>query len=197
MRQTTLCCWCLFICVSGDGLADTPGEKLKRLCGPACVTFCARWLGTDAETVAVAQLAEAAAAGTSLRGLEEAAATLGLEAKSYILKLRHLRSVGASTPGIARVDGDHFVVVWMPEREEDTVMVVDPPHTVEKVSLAAFGQRWNGAILVVSRPGEQPRWPLVSAPWVVACCAVLVVGLAAVRRHLPFSRRGRGGEPLP
>ena len=189
MRQT-FCCWSLLtlICLPGYGQAVTPGQKLKRLCGPACVAFCARWLGIGADPMAVAKLAKTTDEGASLRGLETAVTALGLEGKSYDLSLKQLRNVGPATPGIAHVGGDHFVIVWMPTREGDTVMVVDPPRTVEKVSLAAFAQRWTGAILIVSRPGQQPRWPLLPGPWVVACCAALgAAGLTVAWRH---RRRG-------
>ena len=181
MRQTL--CWCLLVCASAHSLAVTPEQKLERLCGPACVAFCARWLGVDADTMAVAELAKTTAKGVSLRGLETAVTVLGLEGRSHGLRLRQLRNVGPTTPGIALVEGDRPVVVWMPNREDDSVVVVDPPQTVEKVSLAAFGQRWSGAILIVSRPGEQPHWPLASGPWAAACCAVLGVGLTVAWRR--------------
>ena len=189
VKQTFCCRRCLLlICISTASFAMAPEQELKRLCGPACVAFCARWLGVEAETMDVAKLAETTDKGTSLRGLETAVTALGLEGKSYDLSLKQLRNVGPATPGIAHVGGDHFVIVWMPTREGDTVMVVDPPRTVEKVSLAAFAQRWTGAILIVSRPGQQPRWPLLPGPWVVACCAALgAAGLTVAWRH---RRRG-------
>ena len=187
LLSVTVCCWALVVGSSTDGLAATPEQKIKRLCGPACVVFCARWLGVQTDTVAVAELAKTTDEGTSLGGLAEAVTALGLEGRNYSLGLRHLRYVSTRTPGIAHVDGDHFVVAWMPSRKEDAVMVVDPPNTVEKMSLATFAQRWTGAILIVSRPGQQPRWPLVSGPCAAVCCAVLGVGLMATWRW-----KGRG-----
>ncbi|MCK4376580.1 MAG: hypothetical protein KAX19_14690, partial [Candidatus Brocadiae bacterium] len=67
-------------------------EKLDNLCGPLCLTFCARWLGVEADVGRVAQMAGLdPISGTSFAGLARAAARLGLEARCYRLRLRDLR----------------------------------------------------------------------------------------------------------
>ena len=81
LANVTACCWVLAVGSSTDALAASPEQKLKRLCGPACVVFCARWLGVQTDTMAGAELAEATDEGTSLGGLAEAATALGLEAE--------------------------------------------------------------------------------------------------------------------
>lgn len=97
----------------------------------------------------------------------------------YSLDLEDLLSINPATPAIAHVDGNHFVVVWTDHEGELTV--VDPPAEPYTQALTQFGRRWNGAAVVVSRPGEQPHWglPYVGLSFVAAGAVLL---LAAVVR---------------
>ncbi len=96
-----------------------------------------------------------------LAGLMEAVAEVGLEGRCYRLRLRDLRRLSPATPGIAHVGGDHFVVVWVDN--DGSVTVIGPPQSIRRMTPREFGRHWNGAILVVSRPGAQP-WRRTS-PW--------------------------------
>jgi ABC-type bacteriocin/lantibiotic exporter with double-glycine peptidase domain len=130
-----------------------------RLCGPLCMAFCAEWLGVEANVQHLAKLVGAARGeGSSLAALQRAGEELGLEARPYAMRLGHLKRLTGRTPGIAHVDGNHFVVAWW---DRGRVLVADPPRGIERVTPTDFGRRWNGAILVVSRPGETPSW----RPW--------------------------------
>jgi predicted double-glycine peptidase len=148
----------------------TQRERLENLCGPLCLTFCAKWLGVEAQLDQVALAAGTdRPTGTSFAGLVKAAAALGLEARPYKLRLDDLRAVTSATPGIAHVDGDHFVVVWM--AGPDQVATIQPPLGSRSMRLSSFGRHWDGALLVVSRRHEQPefgwarpyRWGAVAA----------------------------------
>jgi ABC-type bacteriocin/lantibiotic exporter with double-glycine peptidase domain len=164
-------------------------RDVQRLCGPLCLTFCARWLGVVADLDQVARDAGSdPTAGTSLAGLLKASGKLGLEGRAYRLRLGDLSRVTSKTPGIAHMDGSHFVVVWMDE--PDQVTVVQPPVGVRRMSLSAFGRRWNGAILVVSRPGEQPRWSAARAWWAVGVGVLLLLVLGGMAAARAGGRRG-------
>lgn len=156
------------------GLYTTGHQTMDYLCGPLCLTFCARWLGDDAQVEAMARLAGTdRLKGTSLAGLARAGRALGLEARHYRLRLSHLKRVTSRTPAIAHVDRNHFVVVWTDASGQ--VTVVQPPGRSDRMSLGEFGRRWNGALLVLSRPGGQPAWSVVPDTWVL--CGAVLVGL--------------------
>ncbi|MHC5034514.1 MAG: cysteine peptidase family C39 domain-containing protein [Planctomycetota bacterium] len=164
----------------------TPAEKLDQLCGPSCLAFCAQWLGTEANVRDVAELAGLSATGTSLAGLAEAAAQLGLEGRCYRLALKDLKRINSKTPGIAHLDGGHFVVAWMDG--PDAVTVIEPPRRIGQEGLQDFGRRWNGAILVVSRPGEQPKLPLFYLKWGLAAGLVGAAVVWALKRRAMAAR---------
>jgi ABC-type bacteriocin/lantibiotic exporter with double-glycine peptidase domain len=163
----------------------TPAQSAESLCGPLCLTFCAKWLGVEADLSKVALAAHTdPLEGTSFAGLKEAAAGLGLEGRCYRLGLADLRRVTASTPAIAHVDGYHFVVAWM--ETPDEVTMVQPPFAVRRTGLRSFGRRWDGALLVLSRPGGQPSfgWPLLARIALGAeAAAALGLAIALIRRR--------------
>jgi len=166
--------------------AASARQKLDKLCGPLCLTFCARWLGAEADVRQLAELAGTDETGASMAGLAKAAEALGLEARAYRLGLGDLHRLTARTPGIAHVDGNHFVVAWMDAADE--VTLVRPPRSSERTALRSFGRHWDGAILVVTRPGEQPRWP--RPLWHYGTAAVLV-GVAVATLATQSRRRRR------
>ena len=178
-------------------LVPTPGamalsreQEFENVCGPLCLAFCARWLGAESDVEGIAKLAGAdPTAGTSLAGLMQAAANLGLEGRAYRLSLSDLRRIAPLTPAIAHVDGNHFAVVWMDEA--GLVTVLQPPLGLRRMGLADFGRRWNGAVLVVSRPGEQPTWGPAHLRWALATAAVLL--LAALLLPVPKRRQAKAG----
>jgi hypothetical protein len=136
---------------AGTAAGGTPDPR----CGPECLTFCARLLGHEADEEDVVRAAGGSRRGTSLAVLEAVARRMGLEARCCAMRLGHLRRLSSATPGIAHVDGNHFVVVWAAGRR---VVVVEPEGGIEEVTFADFGHRWDGRIMVVSRPGEQAAW---------------------------------------
>ena len=172
----------------------TQKQKLENLCGPLCLTFCARCLGVQAQLDQVALTAGTdLPTGTSFAGLTRAAAALGLEARPYRLRLDGLRGVTSATPGIAHVDGDHFVVVWMAGPDE--VTTIQPPLGSQRMSLRSFGRHWDGAILIVSRPGEQPSFGLARPyRWGAVAAGAALLGLETLsllrRRRMPALARG-------
>jgi len=171
------------VTLAGGPLA--PAQSAESLCGPFCLTFCARWLGVEADLSKVALAAHTdPLEGTSFAGLKEAAAGLGLEGRCYRLRLTDLRRVTARTPAIAHVDGYHFVVAWM--ETPDEVTIVQPPFGVRRAGLRSFGRRWDGALLVLSRPGEQPSfgWPALARMALGAEAAAAFALAVAVARRL-------------
>ena len=162
----------------------TETQKLENLCGPLCLTFCAKWLGLQANLDQVALTAGTdLPTGTSFAGLMRAATDLRLEARACQLRLEHLRCATSATPAIAHVDGDHFVVVWMAGPDE--VTTIQPPLGSQRMSLRSFGRHWDGALLIVSRPHEQPAFGFVG-PYrygaVAAGAAMLVLGTVLLAR---------------
>lgn len=134
----------------------------------------------------------------SLLDLKRSAENLGIIARCDRLTLSELGQMDERTPGVAHVDGNHFVAVWA---DGGGVVVVDPPGPPQRMSRREFGRRWDGYILVISRPGEQPRFPW-RFDWrrrvvggVASLLAMLV--LCKIRRHHAYrksrERKGAGG----
>ena len=134
----------------GQRLTESRGRETT--CGPLCLTFCAVWLGTQATVREVEKSSGMDEKGVSLWGLGQAARRVVLERRTYTLSLADLHRVTPSTPAIAHVDRNHFVVVWM--MRPDEVTVIEPHFTLSHTSLRKFGRRWDGNILVISRPGQ-------------------------------------------
>lgn len=148
----------LIAAVLGPAENDTARVMQDRyLCGPRCLVFCARWLGYDADVPRAVALADTdRRRGTTLNGLVLAAREFGLEARPWRLGLKHVGRITARCPGIAHVDGDHFVVVWTDGRGD--LHWIEPPTLDRIVTREDFGRRWSGAIVILSRHGQQPRW---------------------------------------
>jgi hypothetical protein len=138
------------------GASNGHEEGTDRLCGPICLAFCAQWLGVQADIGHLAEETGASASGTSLGALADAAKARGLEARCLRLSLDDLRRVSSRTPAIAHVDRDHFVVAWTANDRD--VVVVEPNMSSSRIPLKNFGRRWDGNILLLSRPGEQPTF---------------------------------------
>jgi len=180
-RSRTLCIYLLVLPVLAAGYvggrqAPVPAQCPDNLCGPVCLTFCARWLGISAITVdQVVALTRGDRTATSLAALERAAVELQLEAECYKPGLEEFGRVTSATPGIAHVDGSHFVVAWT--TAEGDVRVVEPLGRSYQIELREFGRRWNGVVLVISPPGQQPAWPLPAGVWVLVGTAFGMLGL--------------------
>jgi ABC-type bacteriocin/lantibiotic exporter with double-glycine peptidase domain len=165
----------------------TVEERSRTLCGPLCLAFCAEWLGAPADVTDVARRAGTDGDGTTLAGLARAADQMGLEARSCRLRAEHLGRLSSRTPAILHVDGDHYVVVWA---SGTGLTVVEPPRAFGLESLADVCARWDGAALVVSRPGEQP-FGLLEPGAVVAVIPGALLGLV----FLLVTRRSDSREP--
>ena len=187
---TILCALGLSFRPAAAQASVTVEKKLDNLCGPFSLVFCARWLGQAADWGHVLDSCDVTLdTGTSFGSLAAAAGHLGLEGRCYQLELDDLRSVSPMTPAVAHVDGNHFVVVWMQDKHRDEVTVLDPPFRISHMILRDFGRRWDGALLVVSRPGEQPhfaprfRWERgIAAGATLAALALLGQAVVARRR---------------
>ena len=172
---------------SGTEPLEEGVNSARSLCGPRCLAFCANWLGrADCDVESVAELSECDQTGTSLAALARAAWRLGLAARPYRLELDDLLGVTSASPGIAHLKEEHFVVVWA--KCDGRIIVVDPPHDPVAMSLKDFGRRWDGAILIVSQPGGQPRWPSRYA-WLGTALLALSAGSLA---YVVASRRRKG-----
>jgi ABC-type bacteriocin/lantibiotic exporter with double-glycine peptidase domain len=182
---------CLFLLAAaayGDSPPQEEPQKENVLCGPRSLAYCLHLLGSDVSVSRVADLASERGnptEGISLAALAKAATQLGYEGRCYRLRVEDLRRVTARTPGIAHVGGNHFVVVWM-DGEADRVTVIDPPCDTYDTTLLKFARNWDGVIMIVSRPGEQPIWTAKGTWPAYAACIALGISIVCV---LPYARK--------
>jgi tetratricopeptide (TPR) repeat protein len=119
-------------------------------CGPAALAIVCAELGVPADTEELAELAGTDATGTSLYGLQQAAAAQGLRAAGLQVDLAYLYQV--EKPVLVWVGRNHYVVVTAvrPERVEFT----DPDRGRLQMTVADFSKIWDGYILTVGREGK-------------------------------------------
>ena len=114
-------------------------------CGAACLAMVARYWGKRFPIHALRERANVGVAGTSLKGLANAAESLGFHARPVRASLG--RMVGQTNPWIAHWEGNHFVVVYSTQADKATI--ADPAMGVKTVSSQEFASRWTGFALLL------------------------------------------------
>ena len=117
-------------------------------CGAACLAMLARYWGKRFPIHALRERANVGVSGTSLKGLANAAESLGFHARPVRASLG--RMVGQTNPWIAHWEGNHFVVVYAIQGDKATI--ADPAMGVKTVSSQEFAIRWTGYALLLDPP---------------------------------------------
>ena len=135
----------IFYCLSNEKL--DAGSANNTLCGPQSLLIICKHFGLSATLEELCDLAfYNEQSGTTLLGLYNAAHKKGLPIVPVKIELEQLCEINA--PGIAFVDGNHFLVVH--DCQGNKVTIQDPPDTPYSVSKEEFQKRWKGEALVFS-----------------------------------------------
>ena len=136
-------------------------------CGAAALATVARHHGIAVGLEQMRELAGTDRVGTNLLGLVQAAEKLGFSARAVKGPYEALPEV--PLPAVVHVKTEqglgHFIVLYRARKR--SVVVADPARGVEKLSRAAFCQRWTGYLVVlvpdrnrpVRLPGSRPVSP--------------------------------------
>jgi hypothetical protein len=127
--------------------AEVPGPPLQRKrydCGPAALAELLRLRGVEARSEDLEHLAGTTPSGTTMLGLQEAAAAMGVKSQGMILGFDDLRRV--PLPVLVFVKGRHFVLVT--DVGAASVSLHDPALGRIKVGRAQFLRDWHGESLV-------------------------------------------------
>jgi ABC-type bacteriocin/lantibiotic exporter with double-glycine peptidase domain/CRP-like cAMP-binding protein len=163
-------------------------------CGVACLSMLAKFHRIDVSISWLRDVAKAGPAGTTLRGISEAGAQLGLEIVPYKVSRDRLDELGQ--PAIIHWDKNHWIVlVGVDERG---VEVADPALGVYRMSREELNAHWDGYAARVTPTGEKVDVP-TSAPnlrWLmpflrkyrrtITAAAVLALAAAGSEVALPL-----------
>lgn len=92
-------------------------------CGPACLKMIATYYGKDFSMAALRERSHITRLGVSLRGIAEAAESIGFRTTAVRINFEGLRRE-APFPSIVHWDQNHFVVVY--KIKKDKIFVADP-----------------------------------------------------------------------
>ncbi len=186
-------------------------------CGAAALATIALYHGVRLGLQRWRDLAGTDRAGTNLRGLVQAAESLGFSATAVKGPYEALRQI--PLPAIAHTHTEegmaHFVVLYRVGR--NSVVVGDPARGVVKMTPEEFRARWTGYLLLMTRPGAvvPPAGEAPPSPWrrflgllrfqrgvlseALACALLMtLLGIATSYfiQHLVDSVLARGETPL-
>ncbi len=125
-----------------------------NMCGPDGLVLAAALAGIQLSQEQVLAHCPITSEGVSMLDLKKAAQVLGLKAEGCRLDWASLQKL--EDPALLFVNGHHFFVA-VPNRfgkngDENSVLILDPPHTVRHYSHHQLEMSWRGEALVVSRP---------------------------------------------
>ena len=119
-------------------------------CGPQALAIVCEQLGIPAEAEELAELAATDQTGTSMYGLQQAAAAKGLVAEGLQVDLAYLYQV--EKPVVAWIGQNHYVVVTAVSQQR--VEFTDPDRGRLAMAVADFTNIWDGYILTVCQEGK-------------------------------------------
>lgn len=115
-------------------------------CGPACIAMIARYYGKKYSLSYLRQNAFISREGVSLLGIGEASTFIGLENKSFKLRIEELYRHKTLFPAILHWNHNHFVVLFKVSTSRFSAKkcyhIADPAHGIIKLSEEKFKQSW-------------------------------------------------------
>ena len=142
-------------------LPSSQAELPSWMCGPYTLCQVAERHGVVFKPETVATLAGTTKAGTTMKGLADAAAQLGMQPVGQKINYRHLRRL--TPPLIALVktpdnsSSAHFIVVDKIERNQIEIWDVRQGYSI--LPKKKFESIWEGYVLVLSPPRPQGAAP--------------------------------------
>jgi ABC-type bacteriocin/lantibiotic exporter with double-glycine peptidase domain len=123
---------------------DSPLQTKRYDCGPAALAELLRRRGIAVTSERLEELAGTTPSGTTMLGLQRAAAAVGAESQGMILRFDDLQRV--PLPLLVFVRGRHFVLVTAADTA--AVHLLDPAIGRVQVGRAQFLREWHGESLV-------------------------------------------------
>ena len=163
-------------------------------CGVACLSMVAKWYRIDVSISWLRDIAKAGPSGTTLRGISEAGARVGLDVVPYKVSRDRLAELG--TPAIVHWDKNHWIVLVGVDGRG--VEVADPASGIYRMSEEELAAHWDGYVAQITPAAVRPEVP-GSAPnvhWLrpfltkhrraIITAAVLALGAAGAEVALPL-----------
>lgn len=173
---------------------DDLAKYATVLCGPISLTLVARQLGMNISLKQVTEGLSLTPQGVALSDLARAAQNIGLEAIPYRLSstsmLTHLTR---ECPAIARIRGNHFVVVWAAGKGD--VWLAEYPKALQRIPHSAFlGMNWHPTILVVKRPETPLPFRTGNAFRYIGIGGAVLLVLSLFPRRWRGEKKGKGRQ---
>ena len=154
----------------------------------------AKWYRIDVSISSLRDIAKAGPSGTTLRGISEAGARVGLDVVPYKVSRDRLAELG--TPAIVHWDKNHWIVLVGVNGRG--VEVADPASGIYRMSEEELAAHWDGYVAQITPAAVRPEVP-GSAPnvhWLrpfltkhrraIITAAVLALGAAGAEVALPL-----------
>lgn len=117
-------------------------QKDSMQCGAASLAMVCRYFGVRYSTDFIEKYCHTTNQGVSLKGISDAASTLGLDAKARKLTMNQL--VECQPPAIIHWNQNHFVVLYKITRRGTRYHIADPGKGFVKISCKEFEDHWLG-----------------------------------------------------
>ncbi len=140
-------------------LSSSQAELPSWMCGPYTLCQVAERHGVVIKPEKVAALAGTTKAGTTLKGLADAAGQLGMSPVGQKTNYRHLRRLTPPLIALVKTPGasTHFIVVDKIERNQIEIWDVRQGYSI--LPKKKFESIWEGYVLVLSPPRPQEAIP--------------------------------------
>lgn len=114
-------------------------------CGAACLAMISQYWGKRFSINTLRSLADVDRSGASLKGIAQAAESVGFHARPVRASLSRLESM--SNPWVAHWEGNHYIVVY--QVKGDRVLVADPAISKRWLPRQEFLDGWTGYALLL------------------------------------------------
>ena len=190
-----------------EGLAEVqaaPAKRMRRFphvwqvdemdCGAACLAMVCKHYGRSVSLAHIRKLVHTSTDGTSLAGIANGAADLGLAVRS--VKASKARLAEMPLPAIVHFDGNHWVVLH--DVTDGKVRLADPALGLVRLDREEFLEKWTGyaALINYGEGLEQAPEAESNVAWLVeffkpfrrklALAAVLALVAAGLQMVLPI-----------
>jgi HlyB family type I secretion system ABC transporter len=130
-------------------------------CGAACLVMIGRYWGKKFSISRLRDIANVDRNGASLKGITNAAQSLGFTTRPVKASLNRLAN--QSLPAIAHWEGKHYIVVY--QITKDRVIVGDPVIGQRNLSHSEFKEGWTNYVLLLQPTALLKDTPETSTPF--------------------------------
>ena len=144
----------IMLVFGSDWVSGSVEEKRPWMCGPYSLSYVAETYGVVIKPEVIAKLARTTEAGTTMKGLADAAYQLGMKTVGRKTNYQNLLKLKPPLIALVKTKGNstvsHFIVVDKVEYNQVEIWDVNQGYAI--LSKRKFESIWGGYVLIVSPP---------------------------------------------